>query len=164
MPQAWNALSSWSSCTNHWYMLGKVLTTNSLHALSCTTCKSRPPVKAPIPVHHALALVKHDASFACSLCHCAAWQDIRIHAFVCFQLHDVLQTPPREQRLVCRSSEPPAELQLTCLAQQSYHLSGLEQGLHAFQPVVFASPDLAVCNVTVHSLALQQMEGKITYR
>ncbi|KAA6422975.1 MAG: hypothetical protein FRX49_06963, partial [Trebouxia sp. A1-2] len=62
------------------------------------------------------------------------------------------------------SSEPPAELQLTCLAEQSYHLSGLEQGLHAFQQVVFASPNLAVCNVTVHSLALQQMEGKITYR
>ncbi|KAL0033798.1 hypothetical protein WJX77_005511 [Trebouxia sp. C0004] len=62
------------------------------------------------------------------------------------------------------SSEPPAELQLTCLAEQSYHLSGLEQGLHAFQPVVFASPNLAVCNLTVHSLVLQQMEGKIAYR
>ncbi len=108
-----------------------------------------------------LLLSSTDASFACYSTS-AAWQGIRIHAFVCLQMHDMIHTP--QQLLVCRSSEPPADLQLTCLAEQSYHLCGLEQGLHAFQPVVFASPNLAVCNVTVHSLALQQMEGKITYR
>ncbi|KAL0053468.1 hypothetical protein WJX82_006088 [Trebouxia sp. C0006] len=103
-------------------------------------------------------------------------QEVPLHQTVSLALHQVadqdatslectLKLELLYQPLVhARSSEPPAELQLTCLAQQSYHLSGLEQGLHAFQPVVFASPDLAVCNVTVHSLALQQMEGKITYR
>ena len=66
--------------------------------------------------------------------------------------------------MVFRSVEPRSEVQLTSLAKQTFHLSGLEQGLHAFQPVVFASPNLAVCNLTVHSLTLQQTEGIITYR
>ena len=66
--------------------------------------------------------------------------------------------------MACRSVDPPSSLQLTCLSKQSYHLSGLEQGLHAIQPVVFASPNLAVCTLTVHSIALQQVAGTITYR
>ena len=63
-----------------------------------------------------------------------------------------------------RSIERPTELQLTCLATQTYHLAGLEQGLHAFQPVVFPSPNLAVLFLTVHSTALQQSLGTLTYR
>ena len=71
---------------------------------------------------------------------------------------------PLHQLCLRRSVEPPTELQLTCLATQTYHLAGLEQGLHAFQPVVFPSPNLAVLFLTVHSAALQQLLGTLTYR
>ena len=71
---------------------------------------------------------------------------------------------PLHQLCLRRSIEPPAELQLTCLATQTYHLAGLEQGLHAFQPVIFPSPNLAVLGLTVHSIALQQSLGTLTYR
>lgn len=71
---------------------------------------------------------------------------------------------PWQKLCLCRSVEPPTELQLTCLASQTYHLSGLEQGLHAFQPVVLPSPNLAVCFLTVHSTAVQQSVGALTYR
>lgn len=64
----------------------------------------------------------------------------------------------------CRSVDPPRDVHLTVLDKQKFLLSNCEQGLHAFQPVTFTVPNLALCNISVHTCTLQQSAEQLTVR
>lgn len=66
--------------------------------------------------------------------------------------------------LGCRSVDPPQDLHLTVLDKQKFLLSSCEQGLHAFQPVTFVVPNLALCSISVHTCTLQQGVEQLTVR
>lgn len=64
----------------------------------------------------------------------------------------------------CRSVDPPSIVNLRLLDQQKFLLTSCEQGLHAFQPITFSVPNLALCNVSVHTCTLQQSNQQATIR